>query len=79
VTDGATAQATASSPQEDDAVSAGPPEPVLPDWDGASLHRVVPTLLGELAQPGRTALPDWFPEPVAGADQVVLLRARRAR
>ncbi|HEY5383935.1 MAG TPA: alkaline phosphatase family protein [Acidimicrobiales bacterium] len=73
MTDGATAQATASSPQGEDAVSAGPPEPVLPDWDGAGLHRVVPTLLGELAQPGRTALPDWFPEPVAGADQVVLL------
>jgi hypothetical protein len=33
----------------------------------------VPTLLGELAAPGATALPDWFPEPVAGANQVVLL------
>jgi hypothetical protein len=73
VTDGATAQATASSPQGDDAAPSQTPEPVLPDWDGAGLHRVVPTLLGELAQPGRTALPEWFPEPVAGADQVVLL------
>jgi hypothetical protein len=73
VTDGATAQATASSLSEEAASSVGPPEPVLPDWEGASLHRVVPTLLGELAHPGRAALPDWFPEPVAGAEQVVLL------
>ena len=73
MTDGATAQATASSPEEEDALPAGLPEPVLPDWDGAGLHRVVPSLLGELAHPGRTPLPDWFPEPVAGADQVVLL------
>ena len=72
MTDGATAQATASSPRDEE-VPPDPPEPVLPDWDGAGLHRVVPTLLGELAHPGRTALPDWFPEPVAGADQVVLL------
>jgi hypothetical protein len=33
----------------------------------------VPTILGELAAPGATALPGWFPAPVAGADQVVLL------
>lgn len=49
------------------------PQPLLPDWDGPSLHRIVPTLLGELARPGARALPDWFPEPVAGASQVVLL------
>ena len=73
MTDGATAQATASPPQDEVRSPARPPEPVLPDWGGAGLHRVVPTLLGELAHPGRVALPDWFPEPVAGADQVVLL------
>jgi predicted AlkP superfamily pyrophosphatase or phosphodiesterase len=73
VTEGATAQATASSPQEGDTPSGRPPEPVLPDWGGAGLHRVVPTLLQELAHPGRSALPDWFPGPVAGAEQVVLL------
>ena len=28
---------------------------------------------GELADPGATALPGWFPEPVAGANQIVLL------
>jgi hypothetical protein len=33
----------------------------------------VPTLLGELDAPGASALPTWFPEPVAGANQVVLL------
>jgi hypothetical protein len=49
------------------------PEPLLPDWDGPSLHRIVPTLLGELARPGAEALPPWFPEAVAGASQVVLL------
>jgi hypothetical protein len=73
VTDGATAQATAPSHQEEGARPGQPPEPVLPDWGGAGLHRVVPTLLGELAEPGRTALPGWFPEPVAGANQIVLL------
>jgi predicted AlkP superfamily pyrophosphatase or phosphodiesterase len=73
VTEGATAQATASSSRVGDELSGRPPEPVLPDWGGAGLHRVVPTLLGELAHPGRTALPEWVPEPVAGADQVVLL------
>jgi hypothetical protein len=73
VTDGTTAQATASSPQEDEGQPGRPPEPVLPDWGGAGLHHVVPTLLGALARPGGAALPKWFPEPVAGAEQVVLL------
>jgi hypothetical protein len=49
------------------------PEPLLPDWDGASLHRVVPVLLGELARPGAEALPPWVPEVVAGATQIVVL------
>lgn len=44
------------------------PRPVLPDYGGASLPSVVPTLLdGEGERPG------WLPEPVAGARQVVLL------
>jgi len=34
---------------------------------------VVPTLLGELDDPGRAPLPVWFPSPVAEAAQVVLL------
>jgi hypothetical protein len=73
VTDGAAGQATAPSHPDGKTLPVRRPEPVLPDWDGAGLHRVVPTLLGELADPGRTAVPGWFPEPVAGANQVVLL------
>jgi Type I phosphodiesterase / nucleotide pyrophosphatase len=80
VSDGAAAQAsaTASIPQKaaariGAAQRAERPVPLLPDWDGAGLHRVVPTLLGELNDPGGTPLPDWFPGPVAGAPQVVLL------
>ena len=52
---------------------AAQPAPVLPDWNGPCLHRVVPALLGQLAHPGGAQLPSWFPEPAAGADQVVLL------
>ena len=41
-------------------------EPVLPDYDGAWIGGIVPALLGgELA--------DWFPEPLRGADGVLLL------
>jgi hypothetical protein len=45
--------------------------PILPDYAGANVRGVVPALLG----PGSwaTSLPDWFPEPVRHADQVVLL------
>jgi len=49
------------------------PQPLLPDWDGACLHRVLPTLLGQLAHQGGEALPPWFPAPVAEASQIVLL------
>jgi len=34
---------------------------------------VLPTLLQELAHPGEAALSPWFPSPVAGARQIVLL------
>lgn len=50
----------------------GAPEPLLPDWDGPCLHKVVPSLLQQLADPGR-ALPPWIPPQVAEASQVVLL------
>ena len=44
--------------------------PDLPDYGGACVCNIVPALLG----PGGTErLPSWMPEPVAGADQVVLL------
>jgi hypothetical protein len=50
----------------------GPPTPLLPDWNGPCLHKVVPSLLGQLAQP-RRALPPWIPALVAEARQIVLL------
>ncbi len=73
MSDGAGALATTSLLPRGTGQPADQPEPVLPDWAGASLHRVVPTLLGELADPGAATLPGWFPEPVAGARQIVLL------
>jgi hypothetical protein len=45
---------------------------LLPDFGGACLDAVVPTLLGHLAEPDGP-LPAWAPEPVAGARQIVLL------
>jgi predicted AlkP superfamily pyrophosphatase or phosphodiesterase len=48
------------------------PSPLLPDWDGPCLHRVVPVLLGQLTHP-EGGVPPWFPATVAGATQIVLL------
>jgi hypothetical protein len=45
--------------------------PIVPDYAGANLRGIVPALLGP--EPWATGLPDWFPEPVRHADQVVLL------
>lgn len=46
------------------------PEPLLPSYAGANLRGIIPALLA----PARTGgLPTWFPAPVNGADQVVLL------
>ena len=84
MTDGVAGQATLSTPRggvvgplstsRPGAVdSVRQPDPLLPDWDGASIHRVVPALLREVGAPGAHALPEWFPEPVAGARQIVLL------
>jgi hypothetical protein len=46
-------------------------DPIIPDYAGANVRGIVPALLG----PGswETSLPDWFPDVVRGADQVVLL------
>ena len=71
--DGATAQATVANPGTGAVASGDPPEPILPNWNGPCLHRVVPTLLGHLALPGAAPLPPWFPAPVAEARQIVLL------
>jgi hypothetical protein len=46
-------------------------EPLRPDWDGASLPRIVPALLDHLHN--GAALPGWMPDVVAGASAVVLL------
>ena len=44
--------------------------PDLPDYGGACVCNIVPALL---APGGTDHLPAWMPDPVAGADQVVLL------
>lgn len=50
------------------------PEPVLPDFSGRCLTRVVPALLGLVAGGrDRQPVPDWVPEPARAARQVVLL------
>lgn len=44
------------------------PEPVLPDYGGACLTSIVPSLLS--AEPGAR---DWMPEPVRRASQILVL------
>jgi hypothetical protein len=70
---GARAAARGEIPRREAEGAGHPPVQLLPDWDGPCLHRVVPTLLGQLAHPGEAALPPWFPAPVAEASQIVLL------
>ncbi len=45
-------------------------QPVLPAYNGANLRGIMPSLLGPS---GTTSLPEWFPEPVRRAHQVVVL------
>ncbi len=73
VSTGTTAQATVANPETGVEETANRPRPILPDWDGPCIHRVVPTLLGHLAHPGEVPLPPWFPAAVGGARQIVLL------
>ncbi len=73
MSDGVVDRATRSTAETAADQAPRQPIPHLPDWDGPCLHRVVPALLGELADPGATPLPAWFPEPGTGAGQVVLL------
>jgi hypothetical protein len=55
-------------------VTPGPlPEPLPPDYEGAGLQAVVPSLLAHVARPEASGLPEWFPDPVSAATQVVLL------
>jgi hypothetical protein len=78
VNDGPAAPATKTGPDTGgDATASGgaaaPAEPVLPDFGGACLQSVVPGLLNHLRDPAGTALPEWAPACVAGAQQIVLL------
>ncbi|MET0143837.1 MAG: alkaline phosphatase family protein [Ilumatobacteraceae bacterium] len=45
--------------------------PMIPDYGGANVRGIVPALLGP--SEWSVGLPSWMPEPVRGADQVVLL------
>lgn len=47
-------------------------EPVLPAYGGACIASLTPALLEVVKQTG-AVLPDWLPEPVRNASQVVLL------
>jgi hypothetical protein len=73
VNDGAAGQAAVADPGRSAAPRVDAPAPILPAWDGACLHRVVPGLLAHLADPDIAVLPSWFPEPVREAAQIVLL------
>ena len=44
-------------------------QPILPDYSGANVRAIVPTLLAPQRGTGR----DWMPRPVRRADQVVIL------
>lgn len=43
----------------------------MPDYAGANVRGIIPALLGP--QSWSDTLPDWMPDTIAGADQVVLL------
>lgn len=45
--------------------------PLIPDYAGANVRGIIPALLGP--GPWATSLPPWMPEPVAAAEQIVLL------
>lgn len=45
-----------------------PPEPVLPDYEGACTSNIVPAILGDPAD-----APAWLPSEISEANQVVLL------
>ncbi len=65
-------------------VASGAVGPVLPAYDGGCIANVMPLLVeradradrvegADRGERGASACPDWFPEAVLGADQVVLL------
>jgi hypothetical protein len=55
------------------AVPAHQPQPLSPDYEGAGLQAVVPSLLSHVARPEASSLPGWFPAPIGAARQIVLL------
>ncbi len=73
MSDGAAAQAQAAVPDPHPGSEDVGPTPLLPDWEGPCLHKVVPSLLGHLADPESATLAPWIPAPVQEADQIVLL------
>ncbi len=56
------------APQDLQRVNGDAAGPVLPDYDGACTNNVVNVLLDDPDH-----LPAWFPEGIAGAEQIVLL------
>ncbi len=50
-----------------------PPSPIVPDYGGACLSEVVPTLVHRHQLSEKGELPAWLPEPAASAEQIVLL------
>ncbi len=51
--------------------SGGVDGPIIPDYGGANVRGIIPALLGPTTW--STGLPTWMPEPVSGADAVVVL------
>ena len=45
--------------------------PIIPDYSGPNVRGIIPALLGP--SPWSNGLPDWFPSPIADAEQAVLL------
>ena len=71
VTEPPGSEAVLAEPREEHTRPLGPPDPLLPDYAGAGLQAVMPALLEYLTR--AATLPEWFPAPVAGASQIVLL------
>ena len=47
------------------------PEPILPDYAGANVRGIIPSLLGPASW--KRSLPSWMPSLLSDADQIVLL------
>lgn len=47
------------------------PDPIIPDYTGANVRGIVPAILGPVSW--QDGLPDWMPELLSHADQIVML------